>query len=375
MGTSTPEGRAGDEPPVTDAEWAEFLRRAGEGGRDVPVEPSARARMVAGRLRAEGGATGPAAPWRNRPRKRRRLVSVLAGVAALGLAVVGIWPEAVVDGLSGAVSAGGSDAVPLAPETARPTAAPPGEPFPDAPTLEEPFRGSPAVAWADGAAGIDVPAARAVGGMSKDQVANALRGTKELLVASNLDPATLRGGHPAEALRLLDPLQKDGRVLLEKGLREPREDQDPLWLLSRFDPAEVRVVGGVVKTRGRMTFGKGDRDGSVEIKADYTFVYPLTKAKPGADEVTRTIVRRELTVAVYDPARTVTTPGSLVVVVWKTRSGNSDCARDGDGFLRPRFREDMTGLTPGPSGPASDPYDRSKDLGTLPDECGTVTRT
>ncbi|MFI1468343.1 hypothetical protein [Streptomyces wuyuanensis] len=375
MGTSTPGGRAGDEPPVSDAEWAEFLRRAGEGGRDAPVEPSARARMVTGRLRAEEGATGPAAPRRDRPRKRRRLASILAGVAVLGLAVVGIWPEVVVDGLSGAVSATDSDAAPLAPETARPTAAPPGEPFPDTPTPKEPFRGSPAVAWADGAAGIDVPAARAVGGMSKNQVAHALRSTKELLVASNLDPATLRGGHPAKALRLLDPLQKDGRVLLEKGLREPREDQDPLWLLSRFDPAEVRVVGEVVKTRGRMTFGKGDRDGSVEIKADYTFVYPLTKAKPGADEVARTIVRRELTVAVYDPARTVTTPGSLVVVVWKTNSGNSDCARDGDGFLHPRFQEDMTGLTPGPSGPASDPYDRSKDLGALPDECGTVTRT
>lgn len=78
-----------------------------------------------------------------------------------------------------------------------------------------------------------------------------------------------------------------------KGLREPREDQDPLWLFSRFDPAEVRVVGEVVTTRGRMTFGKGDRDGSVEVEADYTFVCPLIKAKPGAEEVTRTIVRRE----------------------------------------------------------------------------------
>ncbi|WP_432074205.1 hypothetical protein [Streptomyces wuyuanensis] len=140
MGTSTPEGRAGDEPPVTDAEWAEFLRRAEEGGRDAPVEPSARARMVTGRLRAEESG-GRASRWSARPQKRRRLAPVLAGAAVLGLAVVGIWPEVVVDRLPGAVSATGADAAPLAPETARPTAAPPGEPFPDAPTLREPFRG------------------------------------------------------------------------------------------------------------------------------------------------------------------------------------------------------------------------------------------
>ncbi|WP_311137350.1 hypothetical protein [Streptomyces sp. I6] len=295
-------------------------------------------------------------------------------MAALALAVVAIRPELVVDRLPGAGGGSGTDAAPLAAETAPPTAAPSGDLFPDMPTLEEPFRGSPAVAWADGVAGIEVPEARAVGGMSRDQVAHALRSTKELLVASNLDRATLRGEHPAKALGLLDPLQKDGHGLMEKGLRDPREDQDPLWLLSRFDPAEVRVAGDTVKTRGRLTFAKGDRDGSVEVKADYTFVYPLVKAEPGADEVARTIVRRELTVALYDPAGTVTTPGRLVVIAWKSTTGNTDCARDGDGFLHPQFRTD---LAPGPegSGPAVDPYDRSKDLDALPQECGTVTRT
>ncbi|MCZ7458594.1 hypothetical protein [Streptomyces sp. WMMC940] len=374
MGTSTPEGRPGDGSSVSDEEWAEFLRTAGEGGRDAPVEPSARARMVTGRLRAEESAAGRAPRWGRRSRKRRWPAPLLVGAAALALAVVAVRPELVVDRLPGAGGGSGTDAAPLAAETARPTAAPSEELFPDTPTLKEPFRGSPAVAWADGAAGIEVPEARAVGGMSREQVALALRSTKELLVASNLDPATLRGEHPAKALRLLDPLQKDGHGLMEKGLRAPREDQDPLWLLSRFDPAEARVVGDAVKTRGRLTFAKGDRDGSVEVKADYTFVYPLVKAKAGADEVARTIVRRELTVALYDPAGTVTTPGRLVVVAWKSTTGNTDCARDGDGYFHPQFRADQA---PGPegSGPAVDPYDRSKDLDALPQECGTVTRT
>lgn len=111
-------------------------------------------------------------------------------LALVGVAVVAVRPELVTDNLP---DGGESDVAPLAQETARPTAAPSGDAFPDRPTLKDPFRGSPAVRWADGAAGIVPPEAKAVGGMSKEQVAHALRSTKEVLVAANLDPATLRG--------------------------------------------------------------------------------------------------------------------------------------------------------------------------------------
>ncbi|MFJ6635494.1 hypothetical protein ACIQMR_29475 [Streptomyces sp. NPDC091376] len=385
MGKNAPEGRPGDGSPVSDEEWAEFVRRAGEGsGADAPKEPSARARMVAARLRAEderrrregkpaepeGWRTGPA--WQERSgsaRKRRRLVAVLGVLVAVGLSVVAVRPELVTG------EAAREESAPLAAETARPTAAPSAELFPDRPTLKEPFRGSPAVGWAAGAAGIELPEAKAVGGMSKEQVAHALRSTKELLVASNLDPATLRGEWPRAALKLLDPLQKDGHGALEKALRAPAKEQDPLWMFSRFDPSQVRPAGDVVRTRGRMTFGKGDRSGEVRVYADYTFVYPVVKAKPGADEVTRTVVRRQLTVALYDPAEVITTRGRLYVFRMDMNSGNSDCSKDGDGFLRPQFTEDLAGGAPEVSGPSVDPYDRSRDLDDLSQECGAVTRT
>ncbi|MGW7362266.1 hypothetical protein ACWGI8_02310 [Streptomyces sp. NPDC054841] len=389
MGQNAPEGRPEGGSSVSDEEWAQFVGRAEkDGGAGAPKEPSARARMVTERLRAEderrrregkpaepeGWRTGPA--WQEMnggAKKRRRLALVLGTLATVALAVVAIRPELATDRLHGDAD---KNAAPLSAETVRPTAAPPEELFPDLPTLKEPFRGSPAARWADGAAGIQVPEAKAVGGMSKDQVAHALRSTKELLVASNLDPATLRGDRPAAALALLDPRQKDVHGLLERALREPGKDQDPLSMFSRFDPAEVRLVGDVVKTRGRMTFGKGERSGEVQVHADYTFVYPVVKAKPGADEVTRTVVRRQMTFALYDPAKVVTTRGRLHVLRWEMTSGNSDCAKDGDGFLRPRFAEDLAGgAAPGASGPAVDPYDRSQDLADLPQECGTVTRT
>jgi hypothetical protein len=255
---------------------------------------------------------------------------------------------------------------------ARPTTAPPKDVFPDSPTLKEPFRGSPALRWADGADGIVVPEAKAVGGMSKKQVAYALESVKDFLVAANLDPATLRGQHPKDALGMLDPLQKDGRGHLEKALAHPDEKDDPTLVFSRFDPADVRLVGTVVKTRGRMTF-KTDGDKGVLVSTDYSFVYPVVKAEPGATEVARTIVRRAMTFALYDPAKVITTRGKLVVTQWAADAGNDACG-ERKGFFRPQFPADLIG-EPTPSGPAVDPYDRSREAVGDDHECGTVTRT
>src|SRR6478752_389400 len=349
VSTRTPAGEPSEHPdeggPVSDEQWAELVRQAESGGADAPKEPSARARMVTARLRAldeEAAASGrrlgrkrkPAEPWQpdgwrtgpawqernGRSRKRRRLAGVLGFVLVLGALVVVMRPSLLTDHLPG----GGSvDTLPLPAETAPPTAAPADEPGADRPTTAQPFRGSPAVRWADGAAGIEIPEARAAGGMSEDEVEQALRATRQFLVAANLDPATLRGETPREALDLLDPLQKGERKRLEQSLAEPGGERDPLVMFSRFDPDEVRLVGDVVKTRGRMTFEAGPA-GSVEVKADYTFVYPLVRV--GGDEVARTIVRRELTVALHDPEKFVATAGKLSVIRAQQNVGNTDCA-------------------------------------------------
>ncbi|MFD9292866.1 hypothetical protein ACFWBV_32330 [Streptomyces sp. NPDC060030] len=393
MSTRTPAGEPSERPDegsaVSDEQWAELVRQAESGGGDAPKEPSARARMVTARLRAldeEAAASGRRRGWRNKPaepwqpdgwrtgpsqhtndrrQKRKRLVGVLGCVVVLGVLVVTMRPSLLTDHLPGAGDS--VDAAPMPAETAPPTVAPADGTDPERPTREEPFRGSPALRWADGAAGIQTPAAEAVGGMSKDEVEQALRATRQLLVAANLDPSTLRGEKPEEALELLDPLQKGERTRLERSLAEPGEGQDPLMLFSRFDPDETRLVGDVVKTRGRMTFEAGPT-GSVEVHADYTFVYPLMRA--GGDEVARTIVRRKLTTALHDPERFVATPGKLSVVTSQQNVGNTACEVN-DGFLHPSFPSDRT--DPERKGPDVDPYDRSE---WQPDgSCGTVTRT
>ncbi|MET9372999.1 hypothetical protein ABZX98_02435 [Streptomyces sp. NPDC002992] len=234
------------------------------------------------------------------------------------------------------------------------------------PTVAAPFRGSPAASWADGAAGIELPEARAVNGMTRNQVADALNKAKEFLVAANLDPATLRGEKTPPALYMLDSFEGI-RDEIQDSLNRPSKDRDPLCLFTRFDPAEVRLAGSVIKTRGRMTF-ESPRPGEVLVHAEYSFVYPLVRVGPGADRVTRVVMDREITFGVYDAWEYETIPGSLVPVQYRYAGFNVP-RDDADGFLRPGFGGE--GLTPGRG---VDPYDLDRKLADLPAGDFTISR-
>ncbi|MFE9116999.1 hypothetical protein [Streptomyces sp. NPDC007172] len=387
---------------VPDEVWERFIRDTELDIRaSAPKEPSARARMVTDRLRKEreaaeaAGARGrtgkrwgrgerrPAEPagWRTGPAwqemngraaRKRRTRGVLGVFLAAAVLLVALNPSRALSVVTGGDGSGDTAAAPLPAETAAPTAAPPSF-DPDRPTLKEPFRGSPAMQYADGAAGIQPPDATALGGISKERVAAALAATRTFLIESNLSPATLRGERPETALGLIDPLDKELLDQFDTGLVKPDKEHDPLELVSRFDPKKVKLVGDVVKTRGRMTFDKGS-DGGVVVHADYTFVYPLVKAAPGSTEVARTIVRRVLDVDVTDPSVTRITPDKLWIARHDVDSANSRCGVY-DGYLNPEFA-DETPSGPTPSGPAVDPYDRSKPVGADRSEgCGTASRT
>lgn len=365
---------------VSDEELARFMEQAAAGEGGAPKEPSARARMVTERLRnapePEGWRTGPA--WREmqgRSRRGRGLKAALAIVSIAGLALIAIRPELVIDRVTGKAEAReeAKNAAPLAAESERPDAAPPSA-HPDRPTLKDPFRGSPALQWADGAAGIDVPEATAVGGMTKAQVADALEKAKQFLVAANLDPATLRGEQPAAALALLDPKDKETRKNVATSFERPTAELDPLTLFTRYDPADLKLVGDVVKVRGRMWVEAGEKAGQASVKVDYSFVYPFTKAAPGSQEVSRTIIRREATFSIADPRKWEATPGTLWLEAYQRDIANSACDRY-DGYLHPSFEDDAPS-GPTPSGVPVDPYDRSRTIEEAgPEGCGVVSRT
>ncbi|MFD3451191.1 hypothetical protein ACFWVC_03345 [Streptomyces sp. NPDC058691] len=389
-----------DEPSVPDDVWDRFVGDTEASIRaSAPKEPSARARMVTERLRQqdalaarEAKRSGRAAKtaarqaqpeaWRagpdpfaeavRRPRRRRRGLGILGVLMAVAAVLVLLNPGAALSWLRGDRADSSGQGL-LPPETARPTAPPSEKSFPGTPTREAPFAGSPAERYAQGAAGIVPPEAKAVGWMTREQVATSLKQAKAFLVSGNIDPATLRGARPEAALALVDPSQGGIHSLYDVAFKKPDKKHDPLWIASRFDPSEVRVLGNAVRTHGRMTFEEGEQ-GALAVHADYTFVYPLIKADGGSREVARTVVRRVIDFEVPNPERYRVTKGMLYISDYDQEISNSACFVD-DGFLHPAFGSDAGTGARGTGAPV-DPYDRSRDLTSGPGEgCRSSSRT
>ncbi|MEU9150789.1 hypothetical protein AB0D59_09615 [Streptomyces sp. NPDC048417] len=375
------EQSSGDEPSssssIPDEVWEQFIR---DTERDIrksaPKEPSARAREVTQRLKGrqepEGWRTGPA--WREmegRAARRRKIWAVVGLPVAIAVAVVAMRPSLIPGDPFGSSSGTDTATSTLPAETTAPTA-PPSAVAADTPTLARPFAGSPALRWADGADGIVLPKATALGSIPRDRVELALQQTKKLLVDANLNPEVVAGAHPDAALAVLDPKQPRLLDELNTALRTPSKAHDPLSLFSRFDTEDVHLAGQVVKTRGRITFAKGKFEG-VAVHADFTFVYPVVRAD-GSTEVARTIVRRVIDTELSDPAHYQVTPGRLTLRSYLQDAGNSACDIY-DGYLHPQFPSQAPTSSAAPTGPSIDPYDRSRKLGNEPEGCGTVSRT
>ncbi|MEH0936427.1 hypothetical protein [Micromonospora psammae] len=362
---------------MSDEEWDRFLRESVAGAAGAPVEPSARAREVERRLRER---SGQPEGWRtySPARPRRRTGWYVTGLATVvALLVVGFFPQQVVGGFGG--NDGGQDGAPSAAESEVPREAPGAEPD-LRPTLAEPFRGSPAARWADGAAGITVPPAKATGWMDAARVERALRQSRDFLVAAGLDSGVLRGERPTKAIALLNPHQKDVQEYLRTALSStaPTPETNPLLLFSRFRPEQARLVGDVVKTRGRLTYREGKR-GAVEVTADVTFVYPVTPAGDGGrGEVVRTIVRREVVMSWDDPAKVITEPGTMSLVSYALDMTNGGCSAPTGYFVPPFGTADGQ---PADQARQVDPYDRSKPIDTsngttaTGNGCATATRS
>ena len=367
-------------------------------------EGSARARMLADKWRKEPpGDTS----FRPAPKPRRRFpwqpllmicVAVALVAALLNAKNIYDWANRQLHG--GKAAAGAAPAPSLqAPETALPTAPPTVVADPVVATLAHPFVGTPAETWPEGAKAIVVPKAHTVGPYDTADVASYLKRTKDFLVDANLDPKVLAGGYPTAALALIDPGEKDLRTSLKKELAHPAaKTGDGTELFTRFNPDQALVDGTVVKVQGEMTY-KSDGEGGLAIHADYTFVYALrpgphpdvavpdsgpTSAAPAAWEVSgnstdlaRSIIRRILDIDIPNPTHFVHTRGTLWVQKYDENIGNSACGVY-NGYVNPQFPEAAdqgNGGLPSATGPAVDPYDRSKLPDQKPGTCSQLSRT
>jgi hypothetical protein len=135
-----------------------------------------------------------------------------------------------------------------------------------------PFAATPAASWPDGAAGIVLPEAKAVGGFSAQQVTEATQRVRDVLVASRLDPKMLVNHDPSAYLGLLAP---DARRQLEPlfgGGREPEVQS----LVSLVQPGNT-LLPVEAKVSGTMSVRPGE-NGELVVHTNYVFAYAFQSA-------------------------------------------------------------------------------------------------
>ncbi len=347
----------------------EGARRAKE-ARKQAARDARRARRVSGRV------SGRAAGEPNLP--RRLLLGPLVILAAVAVVSAIFWlglgraPR----GSTGAGHAGGGGTASASAGT--PTATPASGPAAASSAAgaggppADPFAGSPAENWADGAAGIVIPAAHAVGRYTAAQVAAAYQTTRRLLIAAALDRQTLLGGPPTAFAGLLTRQQ---RTQFVSGLNRTGVDKHGIVRSSRalvtsFAPGSTLLIGSVIKVYGTMsaraTVDQGQKVLAVEV--DYRFVYPVEP--PGAPADWMRIVGAISGPVEFGDWAQASGPFQPWVLFSNGAAGGR-CGT-GDGYVHPDYPHTAPQKVQ-PSGTPVDPYSMATEpaAGT----CQPVTRT
>jgi hypothetical protein len=317
------EGKAG-EPRFREASAAERARQA--------KQQAKRARKQARRRRGRGHAG------------RGRVMAWTSVGVVLVLAAVGTFAWLQLRHPSTAATG-----APVAPAVA--VAAPPAGPPAD------PFASTPAKSWADGAAGIVLPAAKPVGKFTAVQVEAAYQTTRKLLIAADLNKPTLLGGTPTA---YADLLMSQQRAQFLGGLNKQGVNKDGSQLSTRawvtsFAPGSTELIGSVIKVRGTMS-AKSVRvtnTTALIITVNYVFAYAIEPPATPSDWM-RLVTHRH---------------GSYEFVPWPdlgdplqpwddtTTSQAGGLCGATDGYLHPDYPSERgPGAHPSPTGPALNPY-------------------
>jgi hypothetical protein len=226
-----------------------------------------------------------------------------------------------------------------------------------------PFASTPAKNWADGAAGIVVPAAKPVGTFTAAQVEAAYQTTRSLLIAGDLNEPTLLGGPPTAFADLLASHQRtqflDG--LDKKGVNKAGLPLSTRQWVTSFAPGSAKLIGSVIKVRGTMsaTSVSVSDTTALAVTVNYVFVYAIERPGNAIDWM-RLVTHRN---GNFDFAAWQDPGGQLTP--WDLTSGNQAGAECGgtDGYVYPDYpNERRPGAQPSASGPALNPYSLATEL-------------
>jgi hypothetical protein len=238
----------------------------------------------------------------------------------------------------------------------------------------DPFAGTQADTWADGASGVVVPSAKPVGSFTAAQVHGAYETTRRLLIAANLDRQTLAGGAPTAFADLLTQQQ---RAQFLGGLNKMGVNKGgyPLstrkWVAS-FAPGSAELIGNSIKVHGTMSARAARQAGGavLSIQVNYLFAYAVEPPGNPADWM-RVIDHQYGSVdfAHWD------NPGGPLQPWDQTIIGNAGikCGTE-DGYIHPDYpSERSSGATQ--SGPAVNPYASSTSVPGAGAVCGRTSGT
>ncbi|MGH3415520.1 MAG: hypothetical protein ACRDSS_03535, partial [Actinocrinis sp.] len=272
--------------------------------------------------------------------------NVAVAVVAAGVAAFALYPRhhdpVPVNATPAGVTAPPASRAAVASPSASPSAS---NAHPD----DQYFTGSPAIDWTGNAAGIVVPPAHSIGHFSAHEIAAGYQGLRQLLIAGNLDATVLDGGPVTDFTRLLDTRSKLGTDLAS-WIAHPTYQNDPVDLITRFNPGTTRLLGHTVKVSGTMSAAVGKK-GYLTVTADYHFVYAVGPVN-GDGVPSRTIVRRVYELDLAVPGLFDAQSGRYWVADYNAEIANSACYTY-NGFLNPLFGTDDGSPR---SGKTLDPY-------------------
>lgn len=235
----------------------------------------------------------------------------------------------------------------------------------------DPFQGTPADKWANGAAGIVIPAAARAGRYSAAQVESAYQTTKKMLVAAALDRQTLLGGAPTAFADLLTPQERTYFVshLDNTAVDKNGVPQSSRYSVISFAPGTTKFVTTVFKVHGNMkaraaTDGHGNPVLVVDI--DYLLTYAVEPPRAPTDWM-------RIVAHFYGPVEFGNWSGATTSFApwWlPTESAAGGRCSSHDGFIHPDYPTGPEDSVQ-PSGRPINPYSLAKP----PSGCTATTGT
>jgi hypothetical protein len=181
-----------------------------------------------------------------------------------------------------------------------------------------PFEGTPVEAFAQGEAGITVPAATDVPGFSKDDVTKALADVKKAMIAGRLDTKMLTGHDTSVFMDLFAPAMRTD-------LQDYFDKKQFMPFATQIAPS-FKLTTDPVRVKGEMKFRGTTVDGLrvIEVTTNYVWVYAFTGdlKEPGDHLVS---IHDKITWLFPHPEDVIDEAIGMNLSEWEAFASNMDC--------------------------------------------------